>query len=106
MVKSIDDWDRYELVRYLEEQLHPIFLSIDTVGTSWEKTGVWKIRVTSIKETVTRKNIFVHYEIVRSTSRFKNPEPDRTHIFNFDMVESHMKSYERDIKLKEILVND
>jgi|688.fasta_scaffold446374_3 hypothetical protein len=94
MTRSIDDWDRYEVVRYLEEILQ-------------EKTGSCKIRVTSIKETVTRKEIFVHYEIVRSTSRFKNPEPDRTYIFKFDVVESHMKSYERDIKLKEILeIND
>jgi hypothetical protein len=97
MVRSIDDWDRYEVIRYLEEILQ-------------EKTGAWKIRVTSIKETVTRREIFVHYEIVRNLSRFKDirfttcfPEPNKTHIFKFDMVESHMKSYERDIKLKEIL---
>jgi len=85
-------WDRYEVIRFLEEKLK-------------EEFHAWKVRITSIEETndFGKHSIYVRYEIRRTTSRHQIPKPDSYHIFDFDMVDNYMKTYIRDEKINQLL---
>ena len=87
-----ESWDRYEAIRFLEEIL-------------LKETHAWKVRITSIEEydNFGKRCIYVTYEQIRTTARHQIRKPDEYKMFDFDMVESHMKTYIRDEKIKKIL---
>jgi hypothetical protein len=87
-----ETWDRWEVIRFLEEILK-------------EELHAWKVRITSVEDydNFGKRSIFVHYQVNMTTIRFQIPNPDKTKIFDFDMVESHMISYNRDKKINDLL---
>ena len=87
-----ESWDIYEVIRFLEE----IIL---------KETGALKVRITSIEETkdFEKNYIEVKYEMRRITSRYQIPKSDRSKVFDYSMVENHMKTYMRDGKIDDIL---
>lgn len=94
-----ESWDRYEVIRFIEERI--IIERFRTIKPHY-------IRVTSVEETddFGKHSIYVRYQVKLTTKRFELPKPDEYIMFDFNLVESHMKTYMRDEKLKKIFDDD
>ena len=104
-----ESWDRYEVIRFIEERI--IIERFKTIKPHY-------LRVTSVEETddFGKHYIYVRYQVKLTTKRFELPKPDEyitiydilpgTMMFDFNLIESHMKTYMRDEKLKKIFDDD